>query len=119
MSEAGELFPQQTFNGVPNDAIEEVFEYWKLIMKKRSTVVLDDPRKKKITAAIKRSGVASVKLSIDGCLLSSWHQGQNPRNKKYDDIELILRNAQKQEDFEDLALTSKVGQEELDEWLSS
>jgi hypothetical protein len=31
--------------------------------------------------------------AISGCAMSDWHMGDNPRGKKYDDIELILRDS--------------------------
>jgi hypothetical protein len=31
--------------------------------------------------------------------MSDWHQGKNPNNKKYNSIELILRDAEHIENF--------------------
>ena len=37
-------------------------------------------------------GVDDCKDAIRGVTHSPWHMGHNPQGKKYDDIELILRD---------------------------
>jgi hypothetical protein len=81
---------------VPISEIEEVFNHW--VATFRSTgrgpvPVLSDKRKSKIGKAIKDYDVKTCLEAISGCALSDWHMGENPRGKKYDDIELILRDS--------------------------
>jgi hypothetical protein len=80
---------------------EEVFNYWVDTLKAsaRRKPVLDEKRLATIGAAIYDFGVEQCKQAIDGCKLSPFHMGRNKMNKKYDDIELILRDAQHIERF--------------------
>lgn len=52
-----------------------------------------------IGAAIVDYGVETCVNAVVGCSYSDWHMGQNPQGKKYNDIELIFRNAQNIERF--------------------
>ena len=45
----------------------------------------------------------ACKDAIRGVTYSSWHMGHNPQGKKYDDIELILRDEKHIEMFLELA----------------
>ena len=47
------------------------------------------------------------KLAIDGCAASEWHNGANPRGKTYNEITLILRDAEHIEQFVDIALNQQ------------
>jgi hypothetical protein len=60
---------------------------------------LTESRIKLIERSIKRYGADDVKAAITGCANSEWHMGGNPQGKKYNSIELILRNAEKIEFF--------------------
>lgn len=60
---------------------------------------LDDKREALIRRAISSYDLETVEAAIRGCSVSDFHQGKNPRNRKYDDIELILRDAKHIEDF--------------------
>jgi hypothetical protein len=44
-------------------------------------------------------GPEAAEAAILGCKLSDFHQGNNPRRKKYDELELILRDAKHIEMF--------------------
>jgi hypothetical protein len=81
--------------------VAEVFEYWRTVMGKRSTAVLSDKRRRLIRAAIKSHGVDTAKAAIDGCARTPWNMGENPDRRRFDDIELILRDAQHIERFAD------------------
>lgn len=88
--------PRKTTSSVPISEIEEVFNHWVLTFRSsgRGPIpVLSDKRKSKIAKAIKDYGVKTCTDAISGCALSDWHMGENPRGKKYDDIELILRDS--------------------------
>ena len=86
---------------VPLAEKQEVFDYWvqELKASARRKPVLDEKRLATIGAAIFDFGVEQCKQAIDGCKLSPFHMGRNKANKKYDDIELILRDAQHIERF--------------------
>lgn len=86
-------YKKQRADKVSLIAIEEVFNYWKTVMNKRSTVVLDELRRQNIGAAIHDYGIEKCKHAIDGCALSDFHMGRNKQNKRYDSIELILRDS--------------------------
>ena len=48
--------------------------------------------------------VAELCMAIDGCHMSPFHQGENDRNRHYDSLELIMRNADKVTMFIDIKL---------------
>lgn len=88
--------PKATAHAVPISMIEEVFNHWVATFRsggRGPTPVLSDKRKSKIAKAIKDYGLKTCMEAISGCALSDWHMGENPRGKKYDDIELILRDS--------------------------
>lgn len=84
--------------------VVRVFEHWvaQHSSGKGKKPVLSPERDRKIRSAIRSHGVDTVLAAIDGCLLSGWHMGDNPEGKKYNDIALILRNAEKIEYFSGL-----------------
>jgi hypothetical protein len=78
------------------DAITQVFEFW--VATFRSTTkgpkpVLSDKRRSKIQRALNDYDLKTCFDAITGCAMSDWHMGDNPRGKRYDDIELILRDS--------------------------
>jgi len=93
-------------NGVPADEVLDVFQYW--VSQCRSSArgrkpVLGDKRRRKIQQAIKLYGSDACKDAIRGVTLSPWHMGHNPQGKRYDDIELILRDEKHIEMFLSIA----------------
>ena len=84
---------------ISDDAIHEVFTYWREKISPRSRAVLDEVRKTKIGWAIHDYGIQACKQAIDGCSKSGWHMGNNPSQKKYNDVELIFRHAANVERF--------------------
>jgi len=83
---------------VPEEDIQKVFDYWvQTFSKKRA--VLDEKRRTAIGSAIFFYGVDTCCDAIKGCSMSDFHMGRNAQNKKYTDIELILRDAQHVERF--------------------
>lgn len=61
---------------------------------------LDAKREAIIRKAIAMyDGPEAAEAAILGCKLSEFHQGNNPRRKKYDELELILRDAKHIEMF--------------------
>jgi len=47
--------------------------------------------------------VDALKLAIDGCHRSPFHQGENERGTKYDSLELIMRDSDHVAKFIELA----------------
>ena len=86
---------------VAEDQIQEVFNYWKASCSKPRSI-LDDKRRLCIGAAIHDYGLEQCKNAIEGCTLSDFHMGRNKSNKKYNDVELILRDARHIEQFLDM-----------------
>ena len=84
---------------VPQEQIVTVFEFWKKVMNKNNNVRLDTVRARNIGAAIYDYGIEGCYKAIEGCALSDFHMGRNATNTKYNDIELILRDATKIERF--------------------
>lgn len=89
---------------VDSDDVRKVFEHWRTKLG-HERAVLDDKRRRKIVAALKSHGLGVALRAIDGCAESDFHMGRDERSngKRYDDLELILRNASKIETFAALA----------------
>jgi hypothetical protein len=83
---------------VPREQILEVFDFWKTTLNKR-VAALDNKRSICIGNAISLYGVDVCKDAIRGCTYSEFHMGRNKNNTKYNDIELILRDAEHVERF--------------------
>jgi hypothetical protein len=82
------------------DDVKEVFNHWKLTMDKSGATKLDSKR----TTAIKTRlsdgyTVDQIKTAIINCSLTPHNMGQNNRGQKFNDIELICRNASNLERF--------------------
>jgi hypothetical protein len=76
--------------------VQMVFDHWVSVHRtprRGPKPVLGDKRKSKIAKAIRDYGVEICLQAISGCAMSDWHMGDNPRRKRYDDIELILRDS--------------------------
>jgi len=81
---------------IPNDDIEAVFDFWASTFRaatKGPKPVLSDKRRSKISRALNDYGLQTCLDAITGCAMSDWHMGDNPRGKRYDDLELILRDS--------------------------
>lgn len=83
---------------VSEEEIKEVFDFWVSTFKKR-IAVLDSKRAIAIGNAIHLFGKDNCKDAITGCSHSDFHMGRNDARKIYNDIELILRDAQHIERF--------------------
>jgi len=84
----------------PED-VSKIFEEWIRWCKsgRGPKPALTEERIIIIGAAIADYGVQTCIDAVIGCSYSDWHMGQNPQGKKYNDIELIFRNAQNIERF--------------------
>ncbi len=96
--------PTASPSKVDSDDVRRVFEHWRTKLG-HERAVLDDKRRRKIIAALKSHGLETALRAIDGCAASDFHMGRDERSggKRYDDLELILRNASKIESFAALA----------------
>jgi biotin operon repressor len=84
---------------VPSDDVTELFDFWKTQMGKTDKAVLTDKRRRQIWKALKDYSLDLLKQAVIGCTLSPYHMGQNDAGKRYDDIELIVRDAKRVEQF--------------------
>jgi hypothetical protein len=91
---------------VPNltkykEHVVSVFEYWRLVMEKDARTQLDEKRQKAILRAFLVIGEEGCRQAIDGCKLSDWNMGRDPRSngKKWNDLTLIFRDAEHWEGF--------------------
>jgi hypothetical protein len=102
---------------VAEELIEQVFQHWVLTCRsgRGPKPAMSDQRIVVIGAAIHDYGVKTCLDAITGCSFSDWHMGQNPQGKKYNDVELIFRNAQNIERFAGMAMDRQSGGGFLDE----
>ena len=77
---------------------QSLFDYWKKVMNHPSAK-LDDKRKRLLIGAYKAYGEQTCKSAILGCSKIPWNMGENPGLKRYDQLGLIFRNAEKVEYF--------------------
>lgn len=79
--------------------IETVFNKWKEVMG-HARARLDEKRRKAIRSMLAAGyTVEDLELAIHGCSVSPFHQGQNDRAQKYQDIALICRDAEHVDKF--------------------
>lgn len=97
----------------------EIFQYWQEVLN-HPRAKLDNKRKNKIESALKIGySVEELKLAIKGCSLTAFNMGQNDRNQKYDDIELILRDAPHIDRFIETATTpTTVNNQDIPNWMA-
>ena len=88
---------------VPPEQIEHVFAYWREIMVKANRAILSPERRDLIGSAIHDYTLEGVLEAIRGCSLSPFHMGANKQRKRYDSLDLILRNTDTIERFLQIA----------------
>lgn len=76
-----------------------VFEFWKTAMKSPRSQL--DPKRAKLIKAALKTGYTTEQLcdAITGCAKSPFHMGDNDRRAKFNGLDLILRNAEKIDQF--------------------
>lgn len=105
-------------NPTATASCREVFAHWQAVMGK-PRAHLDAKRQKAIQARLKDGySVDRLKTAIDGCAASAWHQGANDRNRPYNDIELICRDAKRVDQFIEMAHLARRDKRELDAFLN-
>lgn len=75
------------------ESVQRVFNHWRDIHRK-PRAQLDDKRRKLIRTALGAYSEADLCQAISGYLNSPHHMGQNERSTVYDDIGLLLRDAE-------------------------
>ncbi|MDH5297880.1 MAG: conserved phage C-terminal domain-containing protein [Desulfobulbaceae bacterium] len=79
--------------------VSAVFSHWKSVMG-HGRAQLDAKREKAIRARLKDGyTVEELCEAVDGCKASPFHQGDNKDRTKYDDIELVCREAKNVDKF--------------------
>ncbi len=99
--ETGELEASHVCLSVSTPLISahEVFSHWQQVMN-HPRAKLDKTRERKIVQALKLGyDVNELKLAIDGCARTPYNMGLNDAKQRYDDIELVLRDASHIEKF--------------------
>lgn len=100
------------------DDIIQVFNFWVQTLRSSSrgpSPVLSPKRETKIRKALELYGLETCTQAILGCSLSDFHMGKNRNGRRYDDIELILRDSQHIEQFVQYYLDANTGGGFLDE----
>lgn len=81
------------------NSCNEVFEYWKTTMN-HPRAKFDNKRKRVISRALNFGySLSDLKQAIDGCANTPYNMGKNDTGSVYDDIGLILRDADHIERF--------------------
>lgn len=79
--------------------VRTVFSYWQEILNHPQSKLTTDREAKIRRRLQEKYTVDELKLAINGCRASPWHMGENERNTKFDDIELICRDGVHVEKF--------------------
>lgn len=89
---------------VTDGEIEQLWDYWveKMRAGSKRKPILDSNRRLYLGAAIHDYGMQGCQDAIDGCALSEFHMGRNKMNKRYDSVELIFRDAEHVEKFQEI-----------------
>lgn len=100
--------------------VVDVFNFWVEMLRsgdgrRGPKPVLSPKRERKIRQALTWYGVEACRQAIQGCSMSEFHMGKNPSGRRYDDIELILRDPEHVERFIDIFHEKKTGGGFLDE----
>jgi hypothetical protein len=78
--------------------VSKIFAYWQQRMKSPRSR-LDANRERLIRAALKHFSPADLCKAIRGCSKDPWHMGMNDKGRRFNSIELILRDTKHIEQF--------------------
>jgi len=93
---------------VPASVVDAIWQHYLATFSTRGPKPrLSDTRVRLIRKAVAGYGADQVKAAITGCSLSDWHMGGNPAGKKYTSIELILRDSEHIERFQELTVAEE------------
>lgn len=81
-----------------------VFDRWLEVTGRTRRTEFSDERRRLIEKALKTYGLDDVMTALLGLSRSDWNMGRDPKSggAKYDDLELVFRNATKFERFRDM-----------------
>lgn len=84
---------------------EQVFDSWKRATGRTGRTEFTAARRKRVEWALKTYGLIEALAAVAGLARSDWHMGRDPRSggAKFDDLELVFRDAAHFEKFRDLA----------------
>lgn len=101
---------QSRLEGMGGEAWQEVIEHYKIYHPKSFPRPHDKMKEVKLILDRLKEGYSVLDLqeAIDGNHRSEWHQGMNQQKKKYDSLELIMRNATNVQKFIETNRTSGV-----------
>lgn len=96
--------PQQKTSGPKKvTTVREIYEYWLHATKRTATrYKLTGERRTKIEARLRSYSVEDIKKAIDYVAQSDFHQGENDRNQRYDDITTICANDTRMENYRNM-----------------
>lgn len=88
---------------VAPDGAQRVFDHWREVMGHQTASLT--PKRLRLIQARLKDGYTVERLcaAVDGCKLSPFHQGENDRHTRYDDLALICRDGEHVEQLEALA----------------
>lgn len=99
-----ETSPTEISKSTYSASKEEIFSYWQETMS-HPQAKLDKKREGVIHKALQMGySVVELKKAISGCAQTPFNMGQNERQQVYDDISLILRDAEHIERFKNNAI---------------
>jgi len=91
------------------DEVRRVFEHYRAFHPRRFPKPVATLKEWKLIRSRLTEGSTVEDLcdAIDGCMRSPWHQGENDRQKVFDSLELIVRDAKHVHDF--MAVPARAG----------
>jgi hypothetical protein len=95
-------------SGTQTAAIQQVFEAWIESTGRTSKTVLDSKRRRVIERALATFTVDELIAAVRGWKRSPHHRGENSTGTVYNDLTLLLRDADHIERFRDLEATASV-----------
>jgi len=81
--------------------VAEVFQHWITATNRTTRTRLDTRRRNRILWALDHYPLPEILQAITHAAQSPWHAGQNNEGRRYDDLTLILRDAEHVERFRD------------------
>jgi hypothetical protein len=87
-----------TLNGLATEEINEIFNFWKTSMCIPESILTNERHEliKKALVSYKKEILIEA---ISGCCKSAWHQGDNDKKMKYNDLRYIITDPSKIEQF--------------------
>lgn len=95
--------PEKKIDPKKPTAVRAVYEYWLHATRRNAARhKLTAERRKKIEARLRTYTVEDIKRAIDYVASSDFHQGDNDRNQRYDDITTICMNDTRMENYRNM-----------------